>query len=192
MARTEGPSALKQGERFTLDQWRSWPQDERWELIDGIAYAMSPAPRIPHQNFAGEIFYALRSFLEGKPCQPFIAPADVYLPDDSEDGADTVVQPDVLVVCDERKVQDDGIHGAPDFVAEVLSESTAYKDWNIKKALYERSGVREYWLVSTETGSVFRYILKDGRYGPVTEILRGGPVESTALPGFSWSTPAKR
>jgi Uma2 family endonuclease len=192
MARTEGTSALKQGERFTLDQWRSWPQDERWELIDGIAYAMSPAPRIPHQNFAGEIFYALRSFLEDKPCKPFIAPADVYLTDDSEDGADTVVQPDVMVVCDEGKVQDDGIHGAPDFVAEVLSESTAYKDWNIKKALYERSGVREYWLVSTETGSVFRYVLNDGHYGPVTEILHGGPVESTALPGFSWIAPAKR
>jgi Uma2 family endonuclease len=192
MGKTEGPLALKQGERFTLDQWRSWPQDEHWELIDGIAYAMSPAPRIPHQNFAGEIFYSLRWFLEGKPCHPFMAPADVYLTDDSEDGADTVVQPDVMVVCDEGKVQDDGIHGAPDFVAEVLSESTAYKDWNIKKALYERSGVREYWLVSTETGSVFCYVLKDGHYGPVTEILRGGPVESTALPGFSWSAPAKR
>jgi Uma2 family endonuclease len=192
MAKTEGPAALKQGERFTLDQWRSWPENERWELIDGIAYAMSPAPRIPHQNFAGEVFYALRSFLVGKPCKPFIAPADVYLTDDSEDGTDTVVQPDVMVVCDEGKVQDDGIHGAPDFVAEVLSESTAYKDWNIKKVLYERSGVREYWLLSIETGAVFRYVLKDGRYGPVTEILRGGSVESTALPGFSWIAPAKR
>jgi Uma2 family endonuclease len=192
MGKTEGTSALKQGERFTLDQWRSWPENERWELIDGIAYAKSPAPRIPHQNFAGELFYALRSFLEGKPCKPFIAPADVFLPDDSEDGTDTVVQPDVLVVCDEGKVQDDGIHGAPDFVAEVLSESTAYKDWNIKKALYERSGIREYWLVSTETGSVFRYVLEDGRYGPVTEILRGGAAESMALPGFSWSVPEKR
>jgi hypothetical protein len=67
-------------------------------------------------------------------------------------------------------------------VAEVLSESTAYKDWNIKKALYERS----------ETGSVFRYVLKDGRYGPVTEILRGGAAESVAFPGFTWSVPEKR
>jgi Uma2 family endonuclease len=186
------PSALKQGERFTLDQWRSWPENERWELIDGIAYAMSPAPRIPHQNHAGDLFRKLGNFLEGKPCKPFIAPADVFLPDNAEDGTDTVVQPDVLVVCDEGKVQDDGIHGAPDFVAEVLSESTAYKDWNIKKALYERTGVREYWLVSPETGSVFRYVLEDGRYGPVTEILRGGAVESIAFPGFSWSVPEKR
>lgn len=192
MGKTEGPSALKQGERFTLDQWRSWPENERWELIDGIAYAMSPAPRIPHQNYAGDLFRKLGNFLDGKPCKPFIAPADVFLPDDSEDGTDTVVQPDVLVVCDEGKVQDDGIHCAPDFVAEVLSEFTAYKDWNIKKALYERSGVREYWLVSPESGSVFRYVLEDGCYGPVTEILHGGAVESAAFPGFSWKAPAKR
>jgi len=192
MEKTEGTSALKQGERFTLDQWRSWPENERWELIDGIAYAMSPAPRIPHQNHAGNLFRKLGNFLEGKPCQPFMAPADVFLPDDSEGATDTVVQPDVFVVCDGDKVHDDGVHGAPDFVAEVLSESTAYKDWNIKKALYERAGVREYWIVSTETGSVFRYSLKDGRYGPVTEILRGGAVESLAFPGFSWCAPTKR
>ena len=192
MEKTEGTSSHKQGERFTLDQWRTWPENERWELIDGIAYAMSPAPRIPHQNHAGNLFRKLGNFLEGKPCQPFMAPADVFLPDDSEEATDTVVQPDVFVVCDGDKVHDDGVHGAPDFVAEVLSESTAYKDWNIKKALYERAGVREYWIVSTETGSVFRYSLKDGRYGPVTEILRGGAVESLAFPGFSWSAPAKR
>jgi len=192
MEKTEGTAALKQGERFTLEQWRTWPENGRWELIDGIAYAMSPASRIPHQNHAGDLFRKLGNFLEGKPCQPFMAPADVFLPDESENAMDAVVQPDVLVVCDENKVHDDGVHGAPDFVAEVPSESTAYKDWNIKKALYERAGVREYWIVSTETGSVFRYVLKDGRYGPVTEILRGGAVESSAFPGFSWCSPAKR
>jgi Uma2 family endonuclease len=191
MGRTEGTSALKHGERFSLDQWRSWPENERWELIYGIAYSMSPAPRTPHQNHVGDLYRKLGNFLEGKPCRPFIAPLGVYLTDDSEDGTDTVVQPDVLVVCDEDKVKNDGIHGAPDFVAEVLSESTAYKDWNVKKILYERYGVREFWLVSTETGSVFRYVLKEGHYGPVTEILRGGTVESMVLPGFTWSSPAQ-
>ncbi len=153
---------------------------------------MSPSPRIPHQDFAGHLFRKLGNFLEGKPCRPFMAPADVFLPDVAEDNMDTVVQTDVLAVCDETKIHDDGIHGAPDFTAEVLSESTAYKDWNVKKALYERSGVREYWLISTETGSVFRYVLKDGRYGPVTEILRGEAVESAVFPGFSWHAPEKR
>ena len=138
----KGIPRSSRGECFSLDQWRSWPENERWELIDGIAYAMSPAPRIPHQNHAGNLFRKLGNFIEEKPCQPFMAPADVYLLDNSEDGTDTVVQPDVLVVCDEAKVHDDGIHGAPDFVAEVLSESTTYKDWNVKKTLYERCGVR--------------------------------------------------
>ena len=186
MGKTNGTSAINLDGGFTLDHWRAWPEDERWELIDGIPYAMSPAPRVSHQDFAGEIFYALRKYLQGKPCRAFVAPLDVFFPDSKEDEKDTVVQPDVLVVCDASKIHDDGIYGAPDFVVEVLSESTAYKDWNVKKALYERSGVREYWLVSTETGSVFRYVLKDGRYGPVTEILRGDAVECSVIPGFSW------
>ena len=192
MEKTEGTAALKKGERFTLAQWRSWPEGERWELIDGVAYAMSPAPRVPHQDLAGELYFALMEFLDGKPCRPYVAPVDVFILDGAEDSADTVVQPDVLVVCDEGKVHDDGVHGAPDFVAEVLSESTAYKDWHVKKALYERAGVREYWLVSPDNGSVFRYALADGRYGPVTEILRGQAAESAAFPGFAWRAPEKR
>ncbi len=189
MDKSNGTSALNMAEHFTLEQWRAWPEDERWELIDGIAFAMSPAPRVSHQNFSGEIFYALKKHLQGKPCRAFMAPLDVFFADAKKDAKDTVVQPDVLVVCDEKKVADDGIHGAPDFIVEILSESTAYKDWHVKKALYERFGVREYWLVSPDTGSVFRYVLKDGRYGPVTEILRGETVECTAIPGFSWQSP---
>ena len=123
MADTRGSNALKAKQRFTLDQWRSWPEGERWELIDGEAFDMSPAPRVPHQVKTGDLYYQLRMFLEGKPCQPFVAPIDVFLETTGE--GDTVVEPDVLVVCNPSKVGDDGIHGAPDFVAEVLSESTA-------------------------------------------------------------------
>jgi Uma2 family endonuclease len=90
----------------------------------------------------------------------------------------------VLVVCDPAKVREDGIHGSPDFIVEVLSPSTAYKDMGRKKELYEKAGVREYWLVNPETGSVFRYLLSDGRYGPATELLRGHEVASAVLLGF--------
>jgi len=83
----------------------------------------------------------------------------VFLPKGDPDSSDTVVQPDVFVVCDPDKIQDDGIHGAPDFVVEVLSDSTAYKDLTAKKSLYERAGVREYWLVDPHNGSVFPYVL---------------------------------
>ncbi len=186
MNETDGTSALKAGEKFTLDQWRTWPEGERWELIGGVAYAMSPAPRVPHQRLSLSLSSALNAFLEGKDCEPFYAPVDVFLPKGDPDSSDTVVQPDVFVVCDPDKVQDDGIHGAPDLVVEVLSDSTAYKDLTVKKELYERSGVQEYWLVNPQNGSVFPYVLIDGRYGPTTEILRGGAVNSIALPGFTW------
>jgi Uma2 family endonuclease len=148
MGLTDGTAAPKSGEKFTLDQWRAWPEGERWELIGGVPYNMSPAPRVPHQDIAGELFYSLHIFLEEKPCRLLMAPIDVFLPDGVDDSAETVVQPDVLVVCDRGKIDEDGIHGAPDFVAEVLSPATAYKDLNDKRMLYERSGVREYWISS--------------------------------------------
>jgi len=186
MNETDGTSALKAGEKFTLDQWRTWPEGERWELIGGIAYAMSPAPRVPHQRMSRSLSSALDVFLEGKDCEPFYAPVDVFLTEGDPESSDTVVQPDVLVVCDPDKIQDDGIHGAPDFVVEVLSDSTAYKDMTAKKQLYERSGVREYWIVNPESNSVFPYVLSGGRYGPTTEILKGEPVKSSVLTGFVW------
>jgi Uma2 family endonuclease len=190
MAKTNGTSALKEGEKFTLEQWRSWPEGERWELIDGTAYDMSPSPRIPHQRIARILMNKVSAYLEGKHCEPFIAPTDVYLSENAEEG-DTVVQPDVLVVCDPKKIREDGIHGAPDFVAEILSVSTASKDITEKKDLYEKTGVREYWVLNPRSGSVFQYVLKEGKYGPMREILNGEFVESFALPGFSWkATPA--
>jgi len=189
MGLTDGTAALKSGEKFTLDQWRAWPEGERWELIGGVPYNMSPAPRVPHQSVSVDLIHQICHFLEDSTCVALNAPIDVFLPDGVDDSAETVVQPDILVVCDRDKIDEDGIHGAPDFVAEVLSPATAYKDLNDKRMLYERSGVREYWIISPDTGSVFRYILEDGRYGPATEILRGDPVASSALPGFSWKAP---
>jgi len=191
LGKVEGTSAFKEGERFTLEQWRTWPEGERWELIGGISYCMSPAPRVSHQSLAGRLYAAFCSFFEGKPCEPFIAPVDVFLPDGDAESPDTVVQPDVLVVCEDEKIEEDGIHGAPTFIAEILSPTTTHKDMTHKKAVYERSGVKEYWLVSPDTGSVFRYVLKDGKYGSVTEILKGDTVECVSLPGFLWKVELK-
>ena len=127
--------------RFTWDDYRTWADDERWELIDGAAYAMSPAPTTRHQGVVGRLFSRIESQLRGCPCRPFVAPVDVKLSD-----AD-VVQPDVLVLCDPTKITESHIDGAPDLVAEVLSPSTSARDLRQKKALYERSGVREYLVI---------------------------------------------
>ncbi len=191
MGKTEGTSALKEGDKFTLEQRRSWPEEERWELIGGIAYCMSPAPKVSHQQMAGGLYAALKAHLSGTSCEPFIAPVDVFLPDGDPATEDTVVQPDVMVVCDPERIAEDGIHGAPAFVAEILSPATTHKDLTQKKAIYERSGVMEYWLVNPDTGSTFVYVLKNGTYGPITEILFGEEARSVSLPGFVWKAELK-
>ncbi|MGD9938597.1 MAG: Uma2 family endonuclease [Clostridia bacterium] len=189
MARTAGTSALKHDGSHTLDDWRSWPTDERWELINGIAYAMSPAPQVSHQEKAYDLGRQLGNFLEGKPCKPYMAPLDVFFEETSDEDSGMVVEPDVMVVCDPDKVADDGIHGAPDFIAEVLSDSTASKDFGIKKELYERFGVREYWIIHPDTSAVFQYIRDGALFSPVREHRRGIPVQSSIFQGFSWLCP---
>ena len=124
--------------RYTYADYISWDDEARWELIDGIAHAMSPAPSVAHQNIAGALFALLREKLKGGPCRAFIAPLDVVLSETD------VVQPDVFVVCNPAIIGERGVHGAPAWVAEVLSPATARKDMREKKNLYERSGIGEY------------------------------------------------
>ena len=100
--------------RDTLADYLTWPDEERWELIGGVAYNMAPAPAVKHQDIAGEFFARLKEKLRGKACKPFIAPVEVVLSEVD------VVQPDVFVVCDTAKITDKNIRGAPELVAEVL------------------------------------------------------------------------
>ena len=153
--------------RFTYADYRQWPDDERWELIDGEAYAMAPAPTISHQTLAGQLFRQIDEALDGTPCRALIAPVDVLLPalDETEDNVTTIVQPDILVVCDPAKVTERNVRGAPDWIIEVLSPATARHDHLTKRTLYERAGVREYWLVHSVDRVVTVYTLKDGQYG---------------------------
>lgn len=154
-------------EYYTYGDYQSWPEDVRYELINGAPYAMAPAPTRTHQVLVGELFVQVKTALRGKPCQAFVAPFDVRLPhaDEADERIDTVVQPDVLVVCDESKLDERGVRGAPDWVAEVLSPSSAKRDLIVKLAVYERSGVLEYWLLHPTDRLVTVYRLVDGRYG---------------------------
>ncbi len=154
-----GTTAKRMGSRFTYADYLTWPDDERWEIIGGEAYAMTPAPTLKHQDVSGNIFAKFKEFFRGKPCKPFYAPTDVVLDDEN------VVQPDVLVVCDRNKMTDANIQGAPDLIVEVLSPSTGLKDKREKKALYERFGVREYLVVDPEHEMVERFVLSGGHYG---------------------------
>ena len=152
---------------FTYADYRAWPEDERWELINGEAYAMA-APGLAHQTVVGEMFRQIANHLVGKPCRPFVAPFDVRLPrgKEADDDVTTVVQPDISVICDPAKLDERGCRGAPDWVIEVLSPSTAAKDQIQKLAAYERAGVREVWLVHPTDYVVIVYTLSAaGSYG---------------------------
>jgi len=144
-----GLPARKTEKHFSYADYVSWPDGERWELIDGVAYCMSPAPTSAHQALVTEFLWRIAAFLHGKPCQAFVAPFDVRLAEAgaSDDQVVNVVQPDIVVYCDPGKIDQRGGKGASDWIIEVLSPSTAARDQREKLALYERFGVDEYWLV---------------------------------------------
>ena len=150
--------AVRKDKTYTYKEYLTWPEGEGWEIIDGTAYDMTPAPKVKHQNIAGNLYIKIKTHIDN-PCYTGISPIDVIFDEQN------VVQPDVLVVCDRSKITEDNIKGAPDLIAEVISESTEVKDRREKKNLYERFGVREYILVFPEREYVERYCLKEGKYG---------------------------
>lgn len=172
----------------TYGDYFSWPDDERYELIDGIAHIKEPpAPSRAHQELVGELYYQIRLALEGKRWRAYVAPFDIRLPKDGEpdDLIDTVVQPDVVIVRDLRKLDQRGMRGAPDWIAEVLSPGTISHDQIVKIPACERAGVLEVWLVHPIHRTLTVYRLENERYGhPVVLELKGRTAIS-AVPGVS-------
>lgn len=161
------PLAIQQDEKYNYGHYRQWPDEERWELIDGMPYAMTTPSRM-HQEIVFELAGQIRNSLLDSDCKGYVAPFDVRLPDSNEadDQVETVVQPDLLVVCDTDKLDDEGCRGAPDWIVEVISPSTALVDLNLKRDLYQKHGVKEYWIVHPLERWVMVYLLDDaGVYG---------------------------
>lgn len=148
--------------RYTFADCLTWEEKERIEIIDGEAVMMAPPSRV-HQEICFEIGRQLGNYLEGKRCKVYPAPFGVRLFEkdgDTPDDVDTMVEPDISVVCDMGKLDDHGCKGAPDMVVEVLSPSTQRHDQLVKLGLYQRAGVREYWIVDPENKTV-RVMLQD-------------------------------
>ena len=181
-----GEPALNLDERFTYKEFKTWPEEERWELIHGAPFRMQ-SPRTVHQRAVGRLFAQLFRWFEGKTCEPFVAPFDVLLrdrPDQAEDEVDTIVEPDLLVVCDPALVKENGVHGAPDWVLEILSPSTSWRDQTEKRALYERHGVKEYWVLNPDTLDLAIYRWANGQFGAPQGASLKEPVAVGLFPGL--------
>lgn len=155
---------LAEKERYTFADYLSWDGPERYELIDGGSYLLA-APSPTHQRMLGSIYAQIWNYLDGKKkCEVFPAPLDIRLFEKEGDNAedvDTVVQPDITIICDTSRLDSYGYRGAPDMLLEILSPSTRRHDRLTKLELYQRAGVKEYWIVNPEEQSVQVYLLDE-------------------------------
>ncbi|MCF8232101.1 MAG: Uma2 family endonuclease [Bacteroidales bacterium] len=155
--------------RYTYADYLNWMDEKRRELINGFIKLMTPSPSRKHQEISFHLSGILRSYLVQKNCKGFTAPSDVRLPEGNKSHYNkdiyTVVQPDIYVVCDLSKLDDKGCLGAPDFIIEIVSPDQVQRDVKEKFELYERHGVKEYWIVNPNDENVNVFVLDNkGKY----------------------------
>ena len=175
---------LREDRKFTYADYKAWElkPGERYEIIYGEAYAMS-APNFTHQRISIILSGEFYAFLKGKPCQVIASPFDVRLFYEEDESDDTVVQPDLVVVCDPVKFGPEGCRGAPDLVVEILSPSNTKIEMTRKLKLYQEAGVREYWVVDPATKNITVHLFRENEiithtYGST------GTAPVSILPGF--------
>ncbi len=177
--------AQKKNCGYTYSDYLTWPEEGRMELIEGEIFDMSPAPSRRHQQVSGELFRQIANHLVERGCSVYPAPFDVRLAEagQAEEDETSVVQPDVSVIRDPGKLDDRGCRGAPDFIAEVVRPATASKDYIQKRILYERHGVREYWLVHPVDRMVIIHLSgEDGRFSSPSFHPGEGALNLSVLP----------
>jgi Uma2 family endonuclease len=153
----------EENQHFTYADYLEWEGPERYQLINGEAFMMS-SPTVEHQTISGETFRQFANFLVGKPCKVFAAPLDVRPFPEEDRGDDTVVQPDLLVVCDSAKLSKGSVDGPPDLVIEIVSPSNGQKELFLKFQVYLDAGVREYWVIEPEGKKVQVHVLENGHF----------------------------
>lgn len=163
-----------------------FPDDKKFEIIDGALYGMTPSPSTEHQRLLRKLFVRFAIYLESKECEVFCSPYDVLLPERNEqlDDIKTVVQPDILVVCDNNKITKNHCLGAPDLIVEIVSPSSPSIDYVKKLNLYEKHKVKEYWIVNYNRKQIIiYYLMENDEYGE-PEIITTGQIESRVVKGF--------
>lgn len=179
--------AAQELHRYTYGDLMEWDDGKRYELYDGMPVAMA-SPSDVHQLVSSELNRQLANFLLGEPCKVYAAPFDVRLfdmDDDRPEDSKYVLQPDLMVVCDKSKADRHGIHGAPDLIIEILSPSTQERDWREKFTLYQKAGVREYWVVDPVGRFVAAHILKAGKYDAPIFYTSGAKVPVSLWDAFA-------
>ncbi len=161
---------------YSWDDYQSWDDGERRELIGGEIYVMTPAPVPRHQRIASRLTRFLDEYFEGRTCDLYAAPIDVKLSDFD------VVQPDLVVICDEERIKPTHIDGAPTLVIEILSPSTAVYDRTKKLELYAHSGVREVWLVTPYPSTIEVYLLDGATYRLMQTVSTVDKLKSPSFP----------
>ena len=182
---------------FTYADYLTWNFKERVELIRGRIFKMSPAPTVTHQRISVNIVSKLLQYLKGKKCSLFYAPVDVRLKGKPfrkkklrDDEITTVVQPDIIVVCDKEKLKDNrSIDGAPEFIVEILSPGNTRTEIKYKFDLYEENGVEEYWVVYPEYKQIQVFLLNEKEeYGKPVIYEANENITSDVLKGLSIPT----
>ena len=167
---------------YTYADYLTWQFDERVELIKGFIRKMSPAPNRKHQEVSMTLAGIFYNILKNKKCKKFHAPFDVRLPISSKKKDTTVVQPDLCIICDESKLDDQGCNGAPDLIVEILSPFNTKHDLDTKFRLYEEAGVKEYWIIQPTDQNILVYYLVDNKYYGSKPFVTEEFVESKVFP----------
>lgn len=144
---------------YTYKDYFELDNNIRCEIINGVIYDMSPAPSSTHQRLLSFLHGEIWNYLKNKPCEVFPAPLDVFLYSGNISDCDTIVQPDITIVCDKNKITEKGCEGAPDFIIEIISPSNKLKDYVTKLHLYSKNSVKEYWIVDPINRTILKYVL---------------------------------
>jgi len=179
----------ERNKKYTYADYLTWPDEERWEIINGQVFDMSPAPKSKHQFISANLLTEIGLYLKGKKCKIVAAPFDVRLFDGlrmNDKDIHTIVQPDLSVFCKENVIDEKGAIGPPDLVIEILSESSRFKDLNIKLLLYQRHKIQEYWIVDPDTEMLYQYILEaNGLYQIIKEYTKNDTIHPSLFPDLA-------
>ncbi len=176
-------SELDLSKSYSYAEYLTWQFKERVELIRGKILKMSPAPSREHQQISSKLHLQIGFYFENQPCEVYHAPFDVRLPIPKGKRIETVVQPDLCVICDLEKLDKQGCNGAPDWVLEILSPGNSQKEMGAKFEVYQESGVKEYWIVNPLDQVVFAYVLnEEGVFIGKKPMVHGDMASPTIFP----------